>query len=202
MKITPSRLLAVILWLLSGALSGCIGKNVPEVTYYSLLTIRQMGEVEAAQTGPPLQLGIGPVTIPDVLKRSQIVTRDNRNVYRFDEFHRWAGILEQDITYLLGDNLGDLLGSEQIAFFPWGRHFTPSHRVLVQILRLDGDFSREAVLSVLWTVTDAEGEKSLASGKSFYRKPVGAEFDDLVRAESRLLADFSRDLAEHLRTLP
>ncbi|MDT8444897.1 MAG: ABC-type transport auxiliary lipoprotein family protein, partial [Desulfuromonadales bacterium] len=86
------------------AVAGCIGKQSPKVTYYSLLSMKQMGTHAAAQTGGDQRLGIGPISIPDALKRSQIVTRDAQNIYRFDEYHRWAGVLEKDIAYVLGDN--------------------------------------------------------------------------------------------------
>ena len=89
-------------------LAGCIGRKSPEVSYYSLLTIEQLGEVIAISSHPELSLGIGPVTIPDSLKRSQVATRQHGNQYAFDEFNRWAGVLERDLTMVLGDNLGVL----------------------------------------------------------------------------------------------
>ncbi len=98
--------------------TGCLGKTSPEVTYYSLLSMEQMGATVAAPTGSDLRIGIGPVTIPDSLMRTQLVTRDAQSVYRFDEFNRWAGVLEKDIAYVLGDNLGDLLGVNNNRLFP------------------------------------------------------------------------------------
>lgn len=184
-------------------IAGCISKQAPEVTFYSLLSMAQMDD--AATTRPDkadLRIGIGPITIPDALRRSQLVTRDTRNIYRFDEYHRWAGILEKDIAYVVGDNLEGLLGADKIAFFPWMPHFLPTHRVIIDILRFDGELSGEAVLSARWSIADATGKVSQASGTSTFRQPVeGGDYAGLIRAESRLLAELSRELAAELKRL-
>jgi uncharacterized lipoprotein YmbA len=165
--------------------------------------MEQMGATFAAPAKAYLRIGIGPITIPDVLKRTQIVTRDAQNVYRFDEFSRWAGVLEKDVAYVLGDNLGDLLGVDKIAFFPWMHHFSPTHRVVVDIIQFYGELSGNAILNARWAIVDAEGKASLASGKSIYRQPVeGDDFAGLIEAESLLLAELSKEIAKTMKTLP
>lgn len=182
--------------------TGCVGKNPSEVTYYSLLSMEQMGTAPVATIASELRIGIGPVTIPDVLRRTQLVTRDAQNIYQFDECSRWAGVLEKDITYVLGDNLGDLLGVGNVAFFPWMSHFSPTHRVVIDIVKFDGELSGEAILSTRWSIIDGEGKTNLAGGKSVYRQPVvGGDYAGLVRAESLLLGDLSGEIARTMRSL-
>lgn len=178
-------------------LAGCIVKSSPQVTYYSLLSMAQLDTaVQQTQARSPLAIGIGPISLPEPLKRNQLVTRDGRNIYHFDEFHRWAGPLEEDIALVLGSNLGELLGVENIAFFPWRPHFVPTHRVIIDILRFDGQLAGEAVLNVHWTIADASGKVQLAGGKSVYRQAVaGADHAALVAAQSQLLAALSRTIA-------
>lgn len=184
--------------------SGCIGKQSPEVTYYSLLSMEQMAAIGVVEPhATELRIGIGPITIPDALKRTQIVTRDAQNVYRFDEYHRWAGILEKDMAVVLGDNLEDLLGAEKVAFFPWMQHFKPSHRIIVDVIRFDGALNGEATLSARWAITDAEGKINLAGGKSVYHLPVKeGGYAGLLRAESLLLAELSKEIAKGIKSLP
>ncbi len=184
------------------AVAGCLGKQSPEVAYYSLLSMKQMGTHTAAQAGGDQRLGIGPIIIPDVLKRTQIVTRDAQNIYRFDEYHRWAGVLEKDFAYVLGDNLGDLLGVEKIAFFPWMHYFSPTHRIIVDIIQFDGNLSGEAILSARWVITDATGKSTLTGGKIDYQKPVESDdYAGLVKAESLLLAELSTEIAGAVMSL-
>ena len=204
---TRTRLMRNTSWLMLLAVSmlfaGCIGKQSPPVTYYSLLSMEQLGTAATVPAKSDLRIGIGPITIPEALKRTQLVTRDVRNIYQFEEFHRWAGIIENDISVVLGDNLSDLTGTEHIAFFPWAGHFSPTHRVIISISQFDGELSGEATLNTRWTITDGDGRNNLASGRSVYRQPVeGGDYAGLVKAESLLLADLSKELAQAIKSLP
>ena len=183
-------------------LAGCIGRKSPEVSYYSLLTIEQLGEVIAISSHPELSLGIGPVTIPDSLKRSQVATRQHGNQYAFDEFNRWAGVLERDLTMVLGDNLGALLDVKKVGTFPWLNYFTPTYRVVIDIQRFDGSLGGDAVLDARWAVADAEGKESLAGGKITLSQPLqGPGYAALVKAESLLVAELSKTLAGEIDRL-
>lgn len=177
-------------------LSGCLGQRAPKVTYFSLLNMEQLGEVDAGSSLSEVRLGIGPVTIPDSLKRSQIATRQHGNQYEFDEYHRWAGVLERDFAVVLGDNLGVLLSADKVGFFPWTHRFKPSYRVVVDVIRLDGALDGEAILSARWAVTDAKDKEFLASGKSDYRQALDdGSFAALIKAESLLVGELSREIA-------
>jgi hypothetical protein len=192
----------VVLLVVVLLLSGCLSRSSPKVTYYSLLTMNQLGEVRAVASLPDVKLGIGPITIPDSLKRSQIATRQHGNQYEFDEFNRWAGILERDLTSVLGDNLGQLLGVEKVGFFPWMHHFKPTYRVTVDVMRLDGAIDGEAVLSARWAISDAEGKEFLVGKKSVYNQPLeDATYAALIKAESQVVAELSKEIAGEIVAL-
>lgn len=203
--ITRTRYLVRIAGLLMACLlllAGCLSRSAPHVTYFSLLTMQQLGETQVTAALPEVKLGIGPITIPDPLKRAQIATRQHGNQYEFNEFNRWAGVLENDLTTVFGENLGQLLGTEKIGFFPWMSHFHPTYRVVIDVIRLDGALDGEAVLSARWTIADGDGKKLLASGKNDYRQPVGAaSFAALVTAESQLVATLSKEIAKEVAAL-
>ena len=183
-------------------LAGCIGRKSPEVTYYSLLTMEQLGEVNAISSHPEVRLGIGPVTIPDSLKRSQVATRQHGNQYEFDEFNRWAGVLERDLAMVLGDNLGALLDVSKVGTFPWLNYFTPTYRVVIDIQRFDGSLGGDAVLDARWAVADAEGKEFLAGGKTTLSQPLqGPGYAALVEAESLLVAELSKKVAGEIDSL-
>jgi uncharacterized lipoprotein YmbA len=192
----------VVLLVVVLLLSGCLSRSSPKVTYYSLLTMNQLGEVQSVASLPDVKLGIGPITIPDSLKRSQIATRQHGNQYEFDEFNRWAGILERDLTSVLGDNIGQLLGVEKVGFFPWMQHFKPTYRITVDVIRLDGALDGEAVLSARWVISDAEGKEFLVGKKSVYRQPLeDASYAALIKAESQVVAELSKEIAGEIVAL-
>jgi hypothetical protein len=183
-------------------ITGCISRSAPTVNYYSLMTMQHLGDTETLASLPQVNLGIGPITIPDSLKRSQIATRQQGNQYEFAEYQRWAGVLERDITSVLGDNLGQLLGIERVGFFPWLQHFKPTYRVTVDVIRLDGAIDGEAILSARWTVADSEGKDFLAGRKSDYRQPLeAASYAALIKAESQLIAALSKEIASEIVAL-
>lgn len=196
-----ASLYSLLVLLLLPSLIACGGRS-PSVAYYTLNTIEQESpELENSETFD-IAIGIGPVTIPESLKRTHIATRLNDNRLSFNEFHRWSGLLEKDISAVLGDNLGFLLGTDQIAFFPWIKAFKPDYRVTVEIVQFDSNLDGNAVLSARWTVTDADGTMILASGKSRYRQELASSsYLAVVAVESQLLAKLSRELAEELKSL-
>lgn len=189
--LTGSLLLSLLM------LFGCTLRSAPTVNYFSLLTLEQLGETASVAAHHKMQLGVGPVVIPDNLKRSQIVTRQHGNQFEFDEFNRWAGVLEKDIEAVIGDNLGVLLGVENIGFFPWQPHFSPSYRVVIEIQRLDGSLGGEAVLDARWTVLGSDGKQTLAGARSVFRRPsTEPGYAGLVKAESQVIVDFCKVMAE------
>ena len=192
----------VVILAVAVLLSGCIGRSSPKVTYFSLLTAEQLNTEQTIASLPEIKLGIGPVTIPDSLKRAQVATRQHGNQYEFDEFNRWAGILEKDLSYVLGENLGHLLGVDRIGYFPWLHHFKPTYRVMIDVVKFDGSLDGDAVLSANWVVADTTGNEFLAGGKGVYRQPLEAKaYPALIKAESQLVAQMSREIATAIAAL-
>jgi uncharacterized lipoprotein YmbA len=194
--------IAVLLLAILLLLPGCIKRSAPQVTYFTLLSLKQMGDTQTLAELPELKLGVGPITIPDRLKRAQIATSRHGNQYEFNEFNRWAGMLETDLTAILGENLGQLLGTEKVGFFPWAYQFKPDYRVMVDVLRLDGALEGEVILSARWVVLDAAGKDVLARGKSDYQQQAeGKDFAGLIRAESQLVGILSKEIAGKISVL-
>lgn len=193
--------LAVCWPLLLLLLVGCGGKS-PSVAYYNLTPISAEAPEAKTVTYPEVLLGVGPVTAPEYLKSALIVTRQGANRLEFNEFHRWAGMFEPDFASILGNNLALLLGTDKVVFYPWLSTFKPDYRLVVEVIRFDGDLQGDAVLSARWMISASSGGKLLASGKSDLRQRLASPgYDALVDAESQLVNQFSRQLAGELRAL-
>lgn len=181
--------------------SGCVGK-VPANHYYSLSTIEQVEPAMMPIAELDVALGIGALMVPDELKRPQIVTQSGTGQYYFNESHRWAGLLENNVSAVLGENLGRLLGTDRIGISPWLPYFKPDYRISVEVLRFDGDLSGNAMLNARWFVGNAAGDRLLASGRNEFSLPVDSpSYQNLVLAESQVLADLSRVIAEKIKSL-
>jgi len=74
---------------------------------------RSVGETGGAR------IGVGPVSIPDYLERSQIVTGVGTDRVEFLMLHRWAEPLENAITRILAEEISARVPTERIVTYPW-----------------------------------------------------------------------------------
>lgn len=179
-------------------LAACAGRS-PQTSFYQLVPLADLDGDLPAVSPHDVSVGVGPLTIPDYLKRPQLVTRLSSSQIKVEEFHRWAGLLEKEIGSVMVDNLTELLGSERVVTFPWDQFARPDYRVVYDIQRFDGIPGGEAVLKVRWTVFDtASGKAGQVHGSVYRRQLETPEYQELVEAQSRLLGDFCRELAAWL----
>lgn len=182
--------------LLALSVSGCSARQ--PVVYYHLTPLAAEGSVPvAAETEVRLALGIEPVLFPEALNRAQIAARLDHQSLRYDDLHRWSTPLAEDFTEVLREDLAlHLADQATIATLPWGSYFHPSHRLVLNVNRFDGQLGDEAVLVARWTITDGSGKVSLRDGKSTIRvKTAGNQYQDLVSAQSQAVAALAKEIA-------
>jgi len=183
-------------------LAGCIERKIQPLNYFGLMTMKQLGDDRQVTALPDIQIGIGPVSIPQSLKRQQIATRSTGNQYSYADHHLWAGSLEDDIAMVLGENLAQLLGIERVTYFPWRYHGALTYQIEVNVQYLDADLNGAAVLVARWTIRAADSHETLTAGKIDQQQPLSAaSYAALTKAQSQLLAVLSKELAEILKNL-
>ena len=181
---------------------GCGGKSTP-VEFYTLNSPGNMSQnpktVDAAQT---IAIGIGPVEIPEILDRPQIVTRTGPNKLKVDEFHRWAGPLQAEIAKVLAQNISLLLDTEQVIVYPWEAGFKPRYRVTVDIRSFEGQLGENVVLEAVWRVSDQEDQKVQIIKTSVIKEALSApHYEALVAAKSKTITQLSREIAQEIQRL-
>lgn len=190
-----SRLLLLLLIGLLGAmLAGCSPKS-PEVSYYSLFTTRAVKPDVEKNTA--MVLAIGPVSAPDILRRSQIATGSGAGRYRLSDYHRWAGDVEKDFARALAELLGSRPGGGQVVLYPGVGE--PTCQLIVDILAMEGDLGREARLAVSWSLVDSRQQSTAVVRRSdFSRQPEDVGYDSWVRAQQVNLKEFSEEIGATL----
>jgi uncharacterized lipoprotein YmbA len=188
---------AVIITIAIVLLTGCRSAS-PPVKFYTLNPVIEPSE---GQTGTNvrqnLAVGVGPMEIPKSIDRPQLVTRTAPNTLFVDEFHRWAGSLQEDFIRVLTANLSILLKTNQVTAYPWEDYFRPDYRIFLDVHRFDGLPGDRIVLDVTCTITDREGLRALFVHESKIQEPVPAtEFGALVSAQNKTIAKLSRELAQ------
>lgn len=181
-------------------LAGCAISS-PQITYYSLYAPAQTAAPVATPASSPLAVSVGPVTIPDILKQAQIATGGADGRYQLSEYHRWSGEVDRDFARAVAEQLARGLGTEQVALFPWDQHFTPTTRVLIDVLSMGGAPGEEATLAVRWSLVDRQGQKPSLTRRSDLREtPTAAGHAAWVAAQQRNIAKLGQEITVALQS--
>jgi uncharacterized lipoprotein YmbA len=141
-------------------------------------------------------LVIGPVTLPDIFDRPQIVTRRGANRIELAEYDRWGGDLGQNLSGVLTDNLVDRLPADAVAAYPWRGAEPPAFQVLVRFTRFDGEPGRYATVSGLWQLLDGRDGCQLQRHRfTITETPAGADYASYVQALGAGVARLGGEIA-------
>lgn len=166
----------------------------PPARFYTLSGPAPAG----GETSGP-SVAVGPVALPTVVDRPQIVVHTGANEVRLDEFNRWASPLPEDIARVLAANLAQELATQRVWSYAQSTQPTADFQVRIDIQKFESTLGDAVVIEALWTVRRVTGDSS-RSGRSLVREATaGGDFDALVAAHSRALARVSSDIAAAIR---
>lgn len=168
----------------------------PRANFYTLSPDATLERTGAAL---PVSVVVGPVTVPELVDRPQLVTRLSDNQVVLNEFSRWGEPLKSGVADAIAGDLARLLGSERVSVSSQTVAGTEACRVRVDIVRFDSMPGDAVAVDALWTVKVA-GRDALITGRSTVREKVSGPDDAaLIAAHSRALASVSRDIAAAIR---
>lgn len=153
-----------------------------------------------SSAGPPLNIGIMPVEIPDYLDRPQIVTRDAGSGLKVAEFDRWAGELQNDIARVLAETLSMQFPGQRV-FILTGRRAVPAdYRITLQVTRFDPSPGQSVWLKAQWAVLGKDGREVVVRGESDLTEPIaGQDYASTVAAMSRAVDQMGRQMADAMK---
>jgi uncharacterized lipoprotein YmbA len=189
------RLLAAIAipWIVAVLAAGCA---TPASRFYTLSTTPAPAGIPVAYS-----VAVGPVTIPSVIDRPQIVVSTSPNQVQLDEFNRWASPLQSNIARVVADNLASILGTARVSLFPQTMSAAADYRAAVQVQRFDTAPGDAASLEALWTVTRAKDGTTQTGRTSVRESSPSGGYDGVAAAHSRALARLSRDIADAIQAM-
>jgi uncharacterized lipoprotein YmbA len=196
------QITSLLVLFITVLLAGCSGGPTP-IEFYTLNSLSGMPQqANPADADQNISIGIGPVKIPKILDRPQIVTRTGPNKIKVDEFHRWASPLGAEFAQVLAENISLLLTTDQVAVYPWEVDFKPHYRIALDIRYFEGQLGEHVVLDVVWWVLGPESQKILAAKASLINEPLAAaDYETLVAAKSQAIAQLSREIVEEIQNL-
>lgn len=197
--ILNKMLYRLLIFLIILPFSGCTGTS-PSALYYTLSPIEKNSIPDQSTIVPvDFAIGIGPVTFSDQLDRPAIVTQTGKNQITINEFHRWAGSLQQNFTRVMTQNLAILLKTDQVMARPWERYFKPDIRITVDIQKFGGQLGEFAELDTTWIIIEEGKDVEAVVHRSAIKEAVTDEsYEALVAAQSKALASLCEEIAKAL----
>jgi uncharacterized lipoprotein YmbA len=189
-----SRLAAVIFWALGMLIAGCVSS--PESRFFTL-----NATMNHAVESSSLSVVVGPVSVPAAVDRPQIVVSTGPNQVRVDDYNRWASPLQSNISRVVADNLGSILGTPRVTVFPQASRAAADYQAAVEVQSFGSALGEAATLDAVWTVRRIKDGK-LRVGRTTVREPASERgYDALAAAHSRAAARLSEDIAGAVRAL-
>lgn len=165
-----------------------------EPTRFYLLS-PEPGAAAAVPSGPVVF--VDQATIAPYLDRAQLVSRIAPDQVAFDDLRTWAEPVTAMITRFLVDELGTRFGPDRVLETPARRDLQPDYRLLIDVLRFDGDQAGLMVVDARWTLLAGSEERLVATGRERIAQPADepASWDARVAALGRALEELGQRLA-------
>jgi uncharacterized lipoprotein YmbA len=146
-----------------------------------------------------VSVSVGPVTIPAVVDRPEIVVTISDHEVWLDEFNRWASPLGEAIALAVAENLAVQLDSTQMSLSSAG--LPAEYRVGVEVQRFESVPGSYALLDAVFIVRRGSGAQT-ANGRTTAREPaLERGYDAIAAAHSRAVSRLGRDIGAVIRKL-
>jgi uncharacterized lipoprotein YmbA len=183
------RAASMVVSLLTLLTAGCA---TTQPSRYYMLTATTAVPVESSV----IAVSVGPVSVPAVVDRPQIVVTIGPNAVELDEFNHWASTLQDNVSRVVAENLVGMLGTSRVTRFPQMSSADSDYSIAIDVQRFESVPGKSAWLDAAWTVRGIKAGTA-QMGRSNVREAVGDDsYQALAAAHSRALARLCHDIAD------
>ena len=205
MKAVKSLAGSIANWSWMVLLGACsIMSPQPENTKFLILTSTAVASatgtapLAASGSASNLVIGVGPITFPDYLRRPEVVTRIGPSEISLSDRERWAEPLDSAFARVLSDNLSQLLGTQQVATFPWYNSSRIDYAVQINVMRFETGPKGKPELDAQWSIRDARSGKVLLAKESDISGPLADADSSPSAGLSQVLGTLSQEIASEI----
>jgi len=170
--------------------------STPPSRFYTL-----SGPAAPVTQGPGLSLVVGPVAIPAVVDRPEIVVTLGENEVWIDEFNRWAAPLADGIGLATAENLGAALATPRVTLLAQSTGGDADYRVTIEVQRFESAPGSYAMLDAVYSVRRSVDGRTVAGRTTDRQTPADKSYDALAAAHSRAVTRLAGDIAAVVRGL-
>jgi uncharacterized protein len=157
--------------------------------------------VTIASSSRPLSIGLGPIDFPDYLKRPQMITRTSAYELDLSPVDRWGEPLDENFRRVLSEDLGQMLGTQNIEEYPWATKTDINYQIVISVQRFETDANARSQLTARWRIKDGATGKELYASQTTASSPAGEDAAGSAPALSQDVATLSRDIAAQINRL-
>ena len=193
MRLLDVKTLCLILFL--AALSAC-GTSQP--TKYYLLSA---GAPDTARlsTQRELTIGVGPIILPPYLDRREMVSRSSSNELNVAVYHEWAEPLQENLSRVIGEDLGRRLATDRIIRLPVKRSLRKvlvmDYQVTIAVRSFEKGPDGSVVLNARWAILDNDKHELLLRRSEYAQVPPSDDYAAQAAAQSQVLGRLSEEIA-------
>jgi uncharacterized lipoprotein YmbA len=144
---------------------------------------------------------VGPVTIPAVVDRPEIVVTVAENEVWLDEFNRWASPLPDAIAVATAESLGAALATSRAASLVQSA-VDADFRASVEVQRFESAPGAYALLDAVFTVRRTADARAVTGRTTVREATADKSYEALAAAHSRAIARLAADIAATIRAFP
>ena len=178
-------------------LAGCASSPAP--IYVTLEAPQSALATQPAQRA----VLVGPVSVPEMLERPQLMLHTTSNRVEPAAHLRWAQPYKQEFARALAAHLARVTANARVVPMSANMPAEAHLRLTIDVLSVELREGDSASLEVLWTLRESPGGKLIASQRSVLREAVSAGGatggEALVAAQSRAVAQLAAQIAPALK---
>ncbi len=203
---TTNLVRAAAMAAVAATVAAC-GSAGPSETFYVLddggavIASTASPKTPAGVKGPaPLAIVIGSVTVPEMVDRPQIVTRDGTNRAVVSEQNLWVESVRAGIRRTLAARLSNAMAGAgrpaQVAAAPQATIVDPTLRITVDVVRFDAVPNGQAVVEALYTVRRVKDGAVRVGRTSASASISGVGYEAIVQGWNEAVQTVERDIAK------
>lgn len=199
MKASTQAFAALILAASAGPACSFLPPHTDTTRYAVLASVDELpgdGTADAPAMSPSVRVGLGPVTLPEYVRRPELVSRVGGTRIVVSGSERWAEPLDRAVVRVLAIDLERTLGTGRVVNHPWYERDRPDVQIEIAFSRCERDESGKVVVAARWSVRELAGEAQPIEKESrIEREAVKGDGPSTSLALSESLAELCREIA-------
>ena len=169
----------------------------PKTRYYSLFADDVRKDDSAFNAN--ISIGVGPITLPEYMDNSSIVSLSGENNVIVSGSNVWAGELDITLVRVITQRFSYSLPDSKVIAFPWDSRNKPNFQLVIHFDDFSGVLGNSAKLNANWTLFDQNKRSALESGSvSFTERSLAAGYDGYTAALNRLANRLADELMQEV----